>query len=53
MIRANDKRRARLNAIRVLLHGSDYEGKKEKAIGEIDPKIVLNAETYLRDVRGE
>lgn len=53
VIRANDKRRARLNAIRVVLHGADYEGKKEKAIGEIDPKIVMSAETYLREVRGE
>lgn len=53
VIRANDKRRARLNAIRVLLHGAEYEGKKENAIGDIDPKIVMDADTYLREVRGE
>ena len=40
VIRANDKRRARLNAIRVLLHAIPYEGKNQKAIGEIDQKIV-------------
>src|SRR5690606_6579834 len=43
VIRANDKNRARLNAIRVVLHGLDYEGKDEAEIGKIDKKIVLSA----------
>jgi polyphosphate kinase 2 len=47
VIRANDKKRLRLNAIRVVLHGLDYEGKDETEIGEIDRKIVLSAEEFL------
>jgi polyphosphate kinase 2 len=52
VIRANDKRRLRLNAIRVVLHALDYEGKDEKEIGEIDRKIVLSAEEFL-GIEGE
>ncbi|ANH02668.1 MULTISPECIES: polyphosphate kinase 2 [Shinella] len=40
VVRGNDKRRARLNLIRHILMTLDYEGKDEKAIGEIDRKIV-------------
>ena len=40
VVRGNDKRRARLNLIRHILTTLDYEGKDEKAIGEIDRKIV-------------
>jgi polyphosphate kinase 2 len=47
IIRANDKFRARLNAIRHVLHAVPYQGKDEEAIGEIDRKIVLTAEEYL------
>jgi polyphosphate kinase 2 len=47
VIRANDKNRLRLNAIRTVLHGLDYEGKDEKEIGKIDHKIVLSAEEFL------
>ena len=47
VIRANDKNRLRLNAIRTVLHGLDYEGKDEKEIGGIDRKIVLSAEAFL------
>lgn len=39
IIRTDDKRRARLNAMRVLLHAFDYPQKKEKSIGEIDAQI--------------
>jgi polyphosphate kinase 2 len=52
VIRANDKLRLRLNAIRTVLHGLNYEGKDEAEIGEIDRKIVLNAEDYL-EMKGE
>ncbi len=38
IIRSDDKRRARLNAIRAVLHGVDYDGKSKKAIGKIDEK---------------
>ena len=40
VIKANDKKRARLNCIRVMLSALDYAEKDEKAIGEIDTKIV-------------
>ncbi|OLP45126.1 polyphosphate kinase 2 [Rhizobium oryziradicis] len=40
VVRSNDKRRARLNAIRHILLSLDYEGKDLKAIGEIDGKIL-------------
>jgi hypothetical protein len=39
-IHANDQRRARLEAIRVVLLAMDYEGKDEKAIGALDRKIT-------------
>jgi hypothetical protein len=48
VIRANDKRRLRLNVIRTVLSGFVYEGKDKKAIGEIDDKIVLSAEDFLK-----
>ena len=47
VIRANDKKRLRLNAIRVVLHALDYEGKDVREIGEIDRKIVLSAQEFL------
>ncbi len=40
VIRSNDKKRARLNAIRTVLHALDYAQKDEDAIGEVDGKIV-------------
>jgi polyphosphate kinase 2 len=40
VIHANDQRRARLEAIRVVLLAMDYKGKDTKAIGAIDPKIT-------------
>ncbi|MDB5642243.1 MAG: polyphosphate kinase 2 [Hyphomicrobiales bacterium] len=49
IIRANDKRRARLEVIRHILLSVDYEGKDKKAIGEADDRIVLDAQAYLRD----
>ncbi len=52
MIRANDKLRARLNAIRHVLHAIPYDGKDEAAIGAIDDKVVLSAKAYL-DQGGE
>jgi polyphosphate kinase len=52
VIRANDKNRLRLNAIRVVLHALDYEGKDEGEIGVIDPKIVMTGKEFL-EVAGE
>lgn len=48
VIRANDKRRLRLNVIRTVLNGFEYEGKDRRAIGKIDDKIVLTAEEFSR-----
>ncbi|WP_299030046.1 polyphosphate kinase 2 [uncultured Sulfitobacter sp.] len=39
ILRSDDKRRARLNAIRTVLHTFDYTRKDKDAIGRIDPKI--------------
>ena len=39
VIRSDDKRRARLAAIRTVLHGLDYDRKDTKALGEIDTTI--------------
>ena len=52
VIRANDKNRLRLNAIRAVLHGLDYEGKDADEIGKIDKKIVLSADEFL-EIEGE
>ena len=39
VVRSDDKRRARLNAIRTVLHGLDYDRKDVDAIGPIDTSI--------------
>ncbi|WP_300057880.1 polyphosphate kinase 2 [uncultured Roseobacter sp.] len=39
IVRSDDKRRARLAAIRTVLHGLDYARKDAKAIGKIDTSI--------------
>lgn len=49
VLRANDKLRTRLNAIRHVLRAIPYEDKDEAAIGEIDGEIVLSAKDYLDD----
>jgi polyphosphate kinase len=40
VLRADDKKRTRLNLIRSVLSPTDYARKDAKAIGPIDPKIV-------------
>ena len=40
VVLGNDKRRARLNIIRHVLSKLNYDGKDQKAIGEIDAKII-------------
>lgn len=51
VILGNDKRRARINIIRAVLHRLDYTGKSDKAIGEIDRKIVLGAAEFMEKYR--
>ncbi len=48
VIRANDKRRGRINVIQTVLESMAYPGKDEKAIGDIDPNITMSAEDFLR-----
>jgi hypothetical protein len=40
VVKANDKRRARINVIRTILKELPYAGKDKGAIGEIDEAIV-------------
>jgi len=40
VIRANDQRRARIEAIRTVLSRSKYAGKDDRVVGEPDPLIV-------------
>ncbi|QQR37896.1 polyphosphate kinase 2 [Devosia oryziradicis] len=48
VIRANDKRRGRINVIQTVLGKLDFPGKDKKAIGEVDPKITYQAEDFLK-----
>lgn len=48
VIRSDDKRRARLNAIRSFLKEIDYPGKDWNVIGRVDGRIVLSASEYMR-----
>lgn len=41
IIKSDDKKRARLNCIRYFLHQLDYPNKDVKAIGAVDPLIVM------------
>ena len=50
VIRSNDKRRARINAIRHVLLSLDYDGKDTKAIGELDPNVIGSGPDYLGGV---
>jgi polyphosphate kinase 2 len=49
IVRSNDKRRARLNAIRHFLHHLDYAGKDAKAIGKVDPLILGSGPDFLNE----
>ncbi|MGB7962206.1 MAG: polyphosphate kinase 2 [Propionicimonas sp.] len=48
-IRSNDKKRARLNAMRYFLSQFDYEGKDHEVVGEPDPLIVQRARDMVGD----
>ena len=47
VVRANDKRRARLEAMRHILTSLDYEGRDEKVIGTVDEKIVGSGNNFF------
>ena len=48
VVRANDKRRARINLIKYILKSLDYEGKDKKVIGDIDDKILGFGPGFLK-----
>lgn len=48
VVEGNDKRRARLNAVRKVLHSLDYAGKEEAKIGRLDPSILMDAAEFAR-----
>ncbi|MEA5441802.1 polyphosphate kinase 2 [Cyanobium gracile] len=49
IINSNEKRRARLGAIRSVLHALEYEHKDEDVIGEPDPRVVRTAHSLFID----
>ena len=46
VIRSDDKRRARLTAIRTVLHAIDYKNKDVKAIGPVNENICIGPENW-------
>ena len=51
VIKSNDKKRARLNALRFLLHSFPYTAKDPQRIGKVDPLLVGRAHIVYE--RGE
>ena len=51
VIRSNDKKRARLEALRFVLHSLPYENKDEAVVGQPDPNIVVAAADVLESDR--
>ena len=49
IIKSDCKKRARLNALRYVLHSVPYEGKDVDAIGDLDPLIVNRADLLAED----
>ncbi|MET0605723.1 MAG: polyphosphate kinase 2 [Beijerinckiaceae bacterium] len=48
IVKANDKMRARLNIIRLVLSEIPYQGRDESRLGEIDDKVLLSAKQFLK-----
>ncbi|HYX95639.1 MAG TPA: polyphosphate kinase 2 [Geodermatophilus sp.] len=51
VIKSNDKKRARLEALRHVLYSMPYEGKDEEVVGRPDPNIVVAAADVLESDR--
>lgn len=49
IIKSDCKKRARLNALRFVLHSVPYEGKDVEAIGDLDPLIVNRADLLAEE----
>jgi polyphosphate kinase len=43
VVKSNDKKRARINAMRYVLAQFDYDDKDDEVVGEPDPLIVGRA----------
>jgi polyphosphate kinase 2 len=52
IIRSNDKKRARVNAMRYFLSQFEYEGKDHEIVGKPDPKLVMRGKREEADVWG-
>jgi polyphosphate kinase 2 len=52
VVLSNDKRRARLELIRVVLDAIDYADKDEAVVGKIDKAIVLDPGRYVSQAEG-
>lgn len=48
-IKSNDKKRARINAMRFFLHQFDYEDKNPSVVSAADPLIVMRGRNSIRD----
>ncbi len=48
-IKSNDKKRARINAMRLFLNMHDYDGKDPEVVFEPDPKIVARGKKAAGD----
>ncbi|MET0829647.1 MAG: polyphosphate kinase 2 [Microbacterium sp.] len=49
IIRSNDKKRARLNAMRFFLGQFDYEGRDDAVVGKPDPSLVMRGKQETAD----
>jgi polyphosphate kinase 2 len=52
ILRSNDQKRARIEAIRFVLSGMEYAGKDAGVVGKPDPEIVVDAASF-RTQRGQ
>lgn len=53
VINANDQRRARLEAMRVILGAMDYPDKDAEVVGSVDPKITVTGADYLAAIESK
>lgn len=51
VVKTNDKKRARLAAMRHVLARFDYDGKDAGVVGQPDPLLVVHARTILETDR--
>ena len=49
IIRSNDKKRARLNAMRFFLGQFDYEGRNDEVVSNVDPLLVMRGKQETAD----